>query len=84
MTRTKKPIDLAAVRRWRAKLREPLAQSAARRAERADALSAAVAGVDLMQRSMARAAELRAEGYDETEAAVSAALDVLGGGRDGR
>lgn len=36
----------------------------------------------LLERVIARADELRAEGDDVTEAAVSAALDVLGGGRD--
>lgn len=70
MTRTKKPIDLAAVRSWRAKLR-----AIPPRPDRSAELFAAV---------LARADELRAEGDDETEAAVSAALDVLGGGRDGR
>ena len=38
----------------------------------------------LMARVFDRAAELREQGDDVTEAAVSAALEVLGGGRDGR
>ena len=84
MIRAKAPIDLAAVRRWRVKLREPLAQSARARADRAEALSDAVVASGYMRRIEARADELRAEGADVTEAAVSAALDVLGGGRDGR
>lgn len=70
MIRAKAPIDLEAVRRWRVKLR-----AIPPRPDRSAELFAAV---------LARADELRAEGDDVTEAAVGAALDVLGGGRDGR
>jgi hypothetical protein len=77
-------IDFDAVKRWRLKLREPLAQAARARMNRGDALADAVAAAATMRRIDARAEELRAEGADVTEAAVSAALEVLGGGRDGR
>lgn len=82
MTRTKKPIDLAAVRHFRARLRGPLAQSALANVERDEALAASVAST--FRRVCSRADELREQGDDVTEAAVSAALEVLGGGRDGR
>jgi hypothetical protein len=77
-------IDFEAVRRWRVKLREPLAQAARARMNRGDALSDAVAAAATMRRIEARAEELLAEGADVSEAAVSAALEVLGGGSDGR
>jgi len=63
-------IDFEAVRRWRTKLR-----AIPPRPDRSAELFAAVC---------ARADELREQGDDATEAAVSAALEVLGGGRDGR
>lgn len=62
-------IDFEAVRRWRVKLR-----AIPPRPDRSAELFAAVCD---------RAKELHAEGADVTEAAVSAALEVLGGGRDG-
>jgi len=71
-------IDFDAVKRWRLKLREPLAQAALARMNRGDALADAVAAT--MQRIDDRAAELLAErgDGDVSLAAVEAAWEVLG------
>jgi hypothetical protein len=73
-------IDFDAVKRWRLKLREPLAQAARARMNRGDALADAVAAASTMKRIDDRAAELLAErgDGDVSLAAVEAAWEVLG------